>query len=186
MVRKPDGTASNLLGRLLDFVQTQLTDSARRAKSARTLVSGILTSNIQGVIAKYPAHQREVATWSETDFERFRADLEVFLRGLAGFQTRGGAIVQPIEFSHISLYPMPQRQRSALAPLLVEGATRDVLWFQIVNLVRFAGGERLRVCLADDCDRMFVKVGKREFCSDRCQGRVNSRRVRERDRKEGR
>lgn len=58
---------------------------------------------------------------------------------------------------------------------------RDVFWFQALNVLQGAGGSCLGRC---DCERLFVKVGKRRFCSTRCQRRVMMRVIRVRRRAE--
>jgi hypothetical protein len=37
---------------------------------------------------------------------------------------------------------------------------------------------RVRKCKAEDCERTFVRDGRREFCSTRCQKRVYMREMR--------
>jgi CGNR zinc finger len=56
--------------------------------------------------------------------------------------------------------------------LFVEGDPRDVLLYQASTFLQAIGTDRLRRCPAPDCGRVFVKVGRREYCSERCQRRV--------------
>lgn len=58
--------------------------------------------------------------------------------------------------------------------LELDGAPEGLLRLQVVYLIRATGG-RLRACKADDCGRLFVREGKREFCSQRCQKRIYMR-----------
>lgn len=48
-------------------------------------------------------------------------------------------------------------------------------WLQLLRVVHRAGPNRLRTC---QCGRLFVRVGKRRFCSERCQTRDYMRRFR--------
>jgi CGNR zinc finger len=56
--------------------------------------------------------------------------------------------------------------------LFAEGDPREVLLYQASTILQAIGTDRLRRCPAPDCGRVFVKVGRREYCSDRCQRRV--------------
>src|SRR5205085_5197030 len=58
--------------------------------------------------------------------------------------------------------------------LQVDGERRDVLLYQVLTLLDWLGSEveRLRCCPAPDCRKLFVKIGRREFCAVRCQQRV--------------
>lgn len=61
---------------------------------------------------------------------------------------------------------------------------------QALRLVQFVGPDRLCLCQAPAvnggrCGRVFVRRGRREFCSDRCQKRVYMRRMRSEDQKGG-
>ena len=56
--------------------------------------------------------------------------------------------------------------------LLVDGAPRDVLLYQTTVFLDRVGLDRLHRCPAPDCGRLFLKRGRREFCSTRCQKRV--------------
>lgn len=59
--------------------------------------------------------------------------------------------------------------------LEVAGIPKQMLTLQLLTLVRTVGPERLERC---DCGRLFVRVGKRRSCSDRCSKRVYMRRFR--------
>jgi hypothetical protein len=56
--------------------------------------------------------------------------------------------------------------------LLVGGAPRDALLYLVATLLNTVGVEKLRLCPAPDCNHAFVKIGRREYCSERCQRRV--------------
>src|SRR5262245_58589927 len=47
----------------------------------------------------------------------------------------------------------------------------DALKFMVYSALLVVGMNRLRSCPAPDCGRLFVKVGRREYCSARCQHR---------------
>jgi hypothetical protein len=56
-----------------------------------------------------------------------------------------------------------------------KGEMGELLSMQAYLLVRAVGADRLLVC---DCGHVFVREGKRQFCSERCQKRVYMRRFR--------
>jgi hypothetical protein len=55
------------------------------------------------------------------------------------------------------------------------GGLGDLLPMQTYLVTRLIGRERLRLC---ECGRPFVRIGKRRFCSERCQKRVYMKRRR--------
>ena len=55
----------------------------------------------------------------------------------------------------------------------LRGTPRNVMRYQVLTLLeRVGGAERLRLCPAPDCGRAFLKIGRRDYCSDRCRNRV--------------
>lgn len=60
---------------------------------------------------------------------------------------------------------------------------RDEAVYQAIRIIEMVGPDRIRRCAAPDCDRLFVKRTKGEFCSTRCQSRTYMRKQREEDRK---
>jgi hypothetical protein len=60
--------------------------------------------------------------------------------------------------------------------ILVTGPEQDLLDFALLALMKAAGLDRLRRC---DCGRIWVRLGKLEACSPRCQKRVYMRTYRE-------
>lgn len=65
---------------------------------------------------------------------------------------------------------------------------RDILVQQLVTLLRLVGLKHVRSCAAPDCERIYVKTDKREYCSPQCQKRVwaRTRRANERHKQEQR
>ena len=63
--------------------------------------------------------------------------------------------------------------------LLVYGEPRDWLLYRVMRLLEELGAEKLQVCPAPDCGRLFFKVTRKEYCSTRCQSRIYMRRYRE-------
>jgi hypothetical protein len=61
---------------------------------------------------------------------------------------------------------------------VVHGSPLDRFQYQIVRLLEKAGANRLLVCPAKNCGRLFLKVTKKRFCSTRCQSRDYMQRYR--------
>lgn len=59
--------------------------------------------------------------------------------------------------------------------LVARGSTEDLIVLQAVLLLQEVGIHNLRECAAPDCRSLYVKVYRREFCSERCQKRINRR-----------
>ena len=55
---------------------------------------------------------------------------------------------------------------------------RDFIVLQFLLLVREVGIRNVRECSAPDCQRLFVKTYRREYCSPQCQKRVYMRSMR--------
>ena len=95
--------------------------------------------------------------------------------------------------SRIFLSP-PPRQMLSFAVRLVDGRasiaatgdTRSLVILQTLLLLHEVGLANVRECSAPDCQRLFVKVYRKEFCSAQCQKRINTRKQRQtaRDQKE--
>lgn len=106
---------------------------------------------------------------SQTGAERehVRLELRSFLRAMAA---------PPEAVMTAPIAPILQPLRTAGQVLLtVSGTPRDVTLYLAASLLQEVGTDRIRTCPAPDCGRAFVKIGRREHCSTRCQRRVWSR-----------
>lgn len=59
----------------------------------------------------------------------------------------------------------------------------DEVMYQTARFIEIAGPDRIRHCAASDCDRLFVKRTKGEYCSTRCQSRTYMRKLREEEKR---
>jgi hypothetical protein len=120
-------------------------------------------------------------TEPSSEVVQWRNVLLKFLRTLVREEGRiAGAplrIEQPITFS-------AQLKRGQVTVLADTDAVRDAVVLQFVLLLHAVGLHNIRECVADDCQRLFVKTYRRLFCSLRCQKRILMRRKRDRDRLE--
>jgi hypothetical protein len=100
--------------------------------------------------------------------EAVRLELRAFLRFLAG----DGQTVWP----DVTVTLSPVHVAPRTVKWAVEGSTRDVLLYQTKTFLdRLNGFDRLRLCPAPDCGRVYLKIGRRENCSTRCQQRLYQR-----------
>jgi hypothetical protein len=101
-----------------------------------------------------------------SEIQTLKGNLRAFVRLLAGGVStdhRGGGYLR------VEIVPLKVGNDVSL---LVDGEPLDVLLYQVATMLSAIGVERLRLCPATDCGRAFVKVGRREYCSPRCQRRV--------------
>jgi hypothetical protein len=172
--RKPDREKS--LEALVDFAGGTWKAGRRAESDSRRLLANALTSGplvdlsdarheILGTAAG------EIAPWSSAQIEFFRRDLRKLLLGLAAHDEEDGLLPE------IALGRMqwaPALEKGSRVVLSVDGAASDVLWVQILLLLRDVGFERIRKC--PGCQRLLVKFGKRDYCTPKCQNRNNQRR----------
>jgi hypothetical protein len=105
----------------------------------------------------------------------WRAELVAFLRTLV--QTAG----------HTSYGVLGLHSPPAYSAALIDGrvvltidtlSLRDVAILQLQLLLHEVGLRHVRFCVAPDCQHLFVKTYRREYCSSRCQQRHNKQRLR--------
>jgi CGNR zinc finger len=65
------------------------------------------------------------------------------------------------------------------ASIAASGDTRSLVILQAMLLLNDVGLTNVHECTAPDCRRLFVKVYRREFCSEQCQKRINTRKQRQ-------
>lgn len=175
-VRGPQG----LLRRLLTVVDLgpdvygPIETSLRSVKACRDVFSELLAAPVGGVVAG-PHARRELEGWRDRDVHVCR---EVIMGGvlwsmipkdLKPRDSVAGGWEAQLRFAAVI--------DGANVLTRIDGSALDVLVVQILGLLRVAGVERLRFCA--ECSRRFVRVGRQEFCSKRCQNRDSQRRYRE-------
>ena len=67
-------------------------------------------------------------------------------------------------------------RRGGAVVISISGDESDLLSFQLVNLIRIAGPDRLQTCKA--CGTTYVRKGRKTFCSETCQKRIYMRKWR--------
>lgn len=68
------------------------------------------------------------------------------------------------------------------AVIRATGDTRSLVLHQFLMLLHEVGLTNVQKCSAPDCQRLFVKVYRREYCSVQCQKRIYTREKRRLDR----
>jgi hypothetical protein len=161
------------LAALIDFSAGRLLRAdARRALSGVLAASPVLHIG-DASHAIFGTAAGEIAPWSDADLADLRDRLRQFLLGIVetgrdddkGSLVPEAALVRSLRFGAIAA------GRGVL--LAVDGAPLDVLWFQIVMLLQAVGISRVREC--PECHAIFVKIGKRDYCTTRCQNTHNQR-----------
>ena len=157
-----------LLGRLLQIEEL-------RVGAARSVFRQLLRTRFGDFIElgvtleaqhalQHIATDSEIAAWQKEVFARLREDVE--LR-----RTKRGIIGQGVVLDTAFIGP----SRKGRASIEFNADLRDLLAMQAYLLTRVVGLDRIRRC---DCGSLFVREGKRLFCSERCQKRVYMRRYR--------
>jgi len=112
-----------------------------------------------------------------------QAELQAFLRFLTGgadtdFTGDWRFSVEIILLKYPDSPPRPGARKRAPGKnvpglhMLIDTSLRNYLLYQVATSLARIGIDRLRRCPAPDCGRTFVKIGRREYCSERCQRRV--------------
>lgn len=117
----------------------------------------------------------ELEQWPRSQVELFRLQLQGFLRHLLEGSDDGGHMLPARTVNRIEFAPTMIRGRVLLT---FDGPARDALWFKTIDLLRRVGLPNLRSC--PGCGDAYVRNGRREYCSDKCQAKIYMRGRRER------
>jgi hypothetical protein len=169
---KPKVTKSAaLMQRLVSFAEADLGE-LRYGDVKRLLVDilqdGRMTTGVGNAAAG-------VEAWRPLQTEGFRQEVRSFFHALAADE-EGERDVDRTEESVLKLAALRFHAVAASGGPAIEltGAARDVLWFQILDLLRAVGIRRIRRC--SGCPRLFVRTGRQEHCTPACSQRSRSRR----------
>jgi hypothetical protein len=86
------------------------------------------------------------------------------------------AHLEPIDLTGVQLSTIRIAQE---ALSFTDGPLKGLAAVNWTNLLHMVGLRDIRRCGASDCPHLFVKIHRRNFCSERCQKRVYKRRERE-------
>lgn len=115
--------------------------------------------------------------WNE-DGSLVRAELLAFLRGIIRAKGQGRFSDAMSSYGGVS-FAIGLGADGRASCFISNGSIRDIILVQLVTLLQVVGMANVRVCGAD-CERLFVKTHRREYCSPRCQKRAYMRERRRR------
>lgn len=148
-------------------------------KACRSVMGELLAMSEDRIVVGQGA-RAELREWSDDDVMIWR---ELILGAvLWSMLPKSDRAVAPGQGWPADLRIAAIRQ-SGNVVMRLDGSAGAALMFQVVNLLRIVGLDRMLHC---DCGRRFIRVGRQEFCSERCQNRSYMRRRREAERPTGR
>jgi predicted nucleic acid-binding Zn ribbon protein len=109
----------------------------------------------------------EIASFSPGKLARLQFAIRGFLRQIVG-STQGGLVAERAVRVRMGVVPVAGEVRTT-----IDGSASDVVWYQLIALLRDIGVHRLQVC--PGCGKTIVREGKREYCSTKCQERTYMR-----------
>ena len=151
--------AERLMMRLVSMSESE-------SPKARKMLHDLLQGRF-GALALDGAVMDKLRGASDGDVQRWVESVRGALRVWVSAPRAG--IVIPLDLAMVHI--------PARGELVVQISTEvtQALLLQLACALELVGRERLQRC---DCDRLFVRTGKRQFCSERCQKRVYMRRFR--------
>jgi hypothetical protein len=163
---RPDAVLSRLIGAL-----ESEDDQAHRIAIVELLQRGPLIC--EGVIGRIDR------TDQNGDILTLRAVLLGFLRSIVrdsqfGRFSQGIGTYKAMNF---------RANTGAVTSCAVDGDLHDVAVLQLITLLHIVGLGDVRECSAPDCQRLYVKAYRREFCSPRCQKRTHTRQWRQEEKR---
>lgn len=149
----------------------------RDGRRVRELFGRLLDSDLGDLVIASDS-QRELASWDAASVAASQRELRGLLLSLVRLRdSEDGGIVPQFPLGDLAIAPIPNDARIVLA---IDGAARDLVRYKFLQLLGIVGTEQLRRCAAGDCGRIFIKVGRREYCSNTCQKRTYMRERRQR------
>lgn len=164
-------TTNQLHGRLLDpadglrfvveFAQVDLDRASKRdRRHAAWGVVLLMNRETPGHRVQRPEPDR---VWLQAFQDRARAILRQFVDGPVTIE---GDLV---------LTFIVTRDAAGRVRVHVHGSPTDRFAYQLVRVLETGGAAKIEACPAPGCARIFLKVTKKRFCSQRCQSRIYMR-----------
>ena len=125
----------------------------------------IVAREREEVEGQYPLQPDDVSLIRAELLQLFRSTVRM---GRSGGPSSGIGFNKPVSFT-------ARLANDARVTLGVDGDTRAVAILQAVLLLHEVGLANVHKCSAPDCNRLYVKVYRRKFCSVQCQKRINTR-----------
>jgi predicted RNA-binding Zn ribbon-like protein len=162
-------------------------DTSTALSLVNTKVSG--TSGIfdrltdEGALARWLRCQLVEATSSPEHgrlarFQQLRADTRVLLSALQQQQALPQEALDRINATATEpVRPVLSTNRTLRWEPINPGSAEAKIARDLIRLVSSPDGTRLRICAAEDCDRMFIQDhGRTVWCSPTCGNRIRARR----------
>jgi len=118
----------------------------------------------------------ELFAWTPAKLASLRREMRAFLRSLVSRHDDRVMLGAPVRL-RLTLRPRISPRGFASAPWepaghvgldIIDGSIRSIVFFNLITLLRRAGIACLRRCSTQECERVFVKSGRRSSCSDAC------------------
>lgn len=105
-------------------------------------------------------------TLSLRQLRTLQADAGLLLRQLADSRDRKGT---PFIWLNVGAVKIATRTVGGQTHILVAGSADQVFRHILIRLLEQVGIDRLYTCPYDRCNKLFLKNGRRKYCSTRCQ-----------------
>jgi hypothetical protein len=150
---------------LLARLTTCLEDEHGSASATRGVLRDVLCSAFEGVVAGNHARDAFDALSDEQIVKQAR-----IVTGLLRFFVAAPGPTWSMGFKDVSLGVF---RRGSDVFFRIDGSPTAAVLFQVGGILRAAdAAKRLQLC---ECGRVFARIGRQEFCSERCQKRVYMR-----------
>jgi hypothetical protein len=117
--------------------------------------------------------------YPEDAFRALQEDVRRLLRGLVGSREKRGAAITPISVAvDLTIFVVPRMEGTPERRMQVPiGPTRDVFLWILSHLLDKGPMDAIRQC--PECDTIFCRVRKQQYCSKRCVARASMRKWRQ-------
>jgi hypothetical protein len=128
----------------------------------------------KGAVLVNPSEQPLPGEYTDEDFRALQQDTNLLLQSLVW---DGGFTAGMLDIhAYVGIVPLPETTDYVHC---VQGATRDVFLLYLWLLIREEGIDRIRRC--PECNKMFYRVAKQQYCTRACTNRANVRTWRQRE-----
>jgi hypothetical protein len=154
----------------------EFAEMVKRSLPDRDLITREMLRRLRELYLLEPPHPRE---YPEDAFRALQEDVHSLLRGLVGSRDRRGDAIPPVTVAvHLVIIVVPhtesEPERRVLVPM---GPTRDVFLWILSHLLEQGPTDAIRRC--PECDTIFHRVRKQQYCSRPCVMRASMRKWRQ-------
>src|SRR5262249_47283525 len=118
-----------------------------------------------------PSKRPRPAEYELEDFQALQKDVRAILNELISGRDEAmpAAPTRRLEQLEFTSFSSPRMKNRSV--LWARGSTRDTFLFRLFLLLAKEPITRVLRCKAEDCNRLFIRKRKQEFCSTRCTNR---------------